>query len=124
MNNGIYNKQKYPKIRKRLTGYRKWEKDTFRNDKTSSLGSILHQLIDFLDISDLLAEQQAIIMWSTIVGDTIASVTAAKTIKNGTLNVIVSNSTWRQELNYMKDDIIYKLNRGIGKPIVKDIRFK
>ena len=45
-------------------------------------------------------------------------------INKGTLFVEVSNSTWRQELQFQKKDIIEKLNKEIKEKIVREIKFK
>ena len=63
-------------------------------------------------------------LWSKVVGEKIANKTEASDIKNGTLFVKVSNSTWRQELQFQKKDIIEKLNKEIKEKIVREIKFK
>ena len=62
--------------------------------------------------------------WPKVVGEKIANKTEANYINNGTLFVEVSNSTWRQELQFQKKDIIEKLNKEIKEKIVREIKFK
>ena len=59
-----------------------------------------------------------------VVGEKIANKTEANYINNGTLFIEVSNSTWRQELQFQKKDIIEKLNKEIKEKIVREIKFK
>ena len=63
-------------------------------------------------------------LWPKVVGEKIANNTEANDIKNGTLFVEVSNSTWRQELQFQKKDIIKKLNKEIKEKIVREIKFR
>ena len=44
-------------------------------------------------------------------------------IKRGKLFVRVKTPTWRNELVFLKSEIISKLNRRVGKKVVKDIVF-
>ena len=63
-------------------------------------------------------------VWPKVVGEKIAEKTEANHIKNGTLFIEVSNSTWRQELQFQKKDIIEKLNKKVKGKIVREIKFK
>ena len=62
-------------------------------------------------------------MWDKIVGPKVRKNTEATTIENGVLTVKSANAVWRQELQLKKRKMIEKLNKKIGKEIVKDIRF-
>ena len=62
-------------------------------------------------------------LWPKVVGEKIANKTEANDIKNGTLFVEVSNSTWRQELLFKHQDIIKELNNRLGKNTIQEIRF-
>ena len=42
----------------------------------------------------------------------------------GILYVNAKNSTWAQQINILKSEIILKLNAFIGESVIKDIRFK
>ena len=63
-------------------------------------------------------------LWPKIVGEKIANKTEANYINNGTLFVEVSNSTWRQELQFQKQKIIKKLNQKLKKKIIRELIFK
>ena len=63
-------------------------------------------------------------IWPKVVGEKIANKTEANYINNGILFVKVFNSTWRQELQFQKKDIIEKLNKEIKEKIVREIKFK
>ncbi len=69
-------------------------------------------------------EHQALRVWNHIVGDTIAKMTEVEKFVQGVLFVHVMNPSWRTELSFRKKNIISRLNKALGKNLVKDIVFK
>ncbi len=51
------------------------------------------------------------------------TVAKAKKFEGNILFIHAENSVWRSELNLNKDKIISKLNKFVGKEIVKKIKF-
>ncbi len=76
-----------------------------------------------LELSAKLKEYGVWPIWNEIVGVTIARNAQPEKIRNGTLFVKVSSSTWMQELQYMKEMISDKLNQNLGREVVKNIFF-
>ncbi len=109
--------------RKRLEGFLKWENETPRRESEQDLGSTLARLVDYLGMGGRLHEQRAVEIWPEVVGDAIAAVTKAISIKNGILTIEVVNPSWRQELSYLAPDILSKVNRTLGNSLVKKLRF-
>ena len=66
-------------------------------------------------------EMEVIAQWPDVVGRQIASHTHAVSCEGGKLFVEVDSASWRQELFYMKVDILKRLNHGAGQEIVQDI---
>ena len=63
-------------------------------------------------------------IWPAVVGEKIAENTCLENVKRGTLFVNASSSAWMQELHFLKDMIIEKLEKELGEATIKDIRFK
>jgi hypothetical protein len=63
-------------------------------------------------------------VWGSAVGDQIASRARPCAIRNGVLTVIVSSAPWMQQLNFLKIQLMEKLNSAIGEELVKEIYFK
>jgi len=84
----------------------------------------MQELIGELGIKKRIDEYQAVVRWSEIVGDLIAKVSEATRIRQGVLFVRVSASTWRNELQLRKSEIMKKLNKALGEEVVKDIKFQ
>ncbi len=88
------------------------------------IGSSLERLVDELGIRKKLDEYEAVLRWESLVGEHIARAASAVKIVKGVLLVRVRTSTWRNELSLRKPEIIRTLNSGLGREVVKDIRFQ
>ena len=87
------------------------------------IGKILNSITETLGLKKKLDEGKAILLWEEAVGDKIAKHTRPIKIQGSKLFVEVSGSSWRNELNFLKTDIIRKLNSMAGKVVVEDIIF-
>ena len=88
-----------------------------------SLKQALNDFVKRAEIDKPIAQGSALSMWDETVGSKIRKNTEATTIESGVLTVKSTNAVWRQELQLEKRKMIEKLNKKIGKEIVKDIRF-
>src|SRR6266478_3452009 len=82
---------------------------------------VLDDLIDRLAFRERLREHAVWNVWAEVVGPLLASRTEPLRIEHGKLFVRVANSTWMQELQFLKDEIRSRLNHRLGAPIVRDI---
>ena len=62
--------------------------------------------------------------WKKIVGKTISKHTEIVTIKHGKILIKTSNSVWRNELNFQKEDLLNRLKKEEPKLKIKEIDFK
>ena len=58
-----------------------------------------------------------------VVGETIAEHTEAVSVEHGVLFIRAESSTWSQELQLKKKEILSKINSKVGKQTIKDLRF-
>lgn len=86
----------------------------------AALGAVLHEL----GLGQRIHQLKVLDLWPDVVGQQIAKVTQADRIDRGKLTVRVSTAAWRNELVFLKKQIIVKLNQAIGDEIVKDIVFR
>ena len=70
-----------------------------------------------------IAQQNALEMWSTVVGKNVAKNTSAESIEHGILMVRAATPAWRQELQFQKKEIINSINKELRQKIIKDIKF-
>lgn len=87
-----------------------------------TLGQALKKLIKDLGIENEVIHHQAVQFWPEVVGKKIAAISQAEKIDGKILFVKVKNDSWRNELVFLKKDIIERLNKRIGKKIVEDLR--
>ena len=87
------------------------------------LGHSLSKLLRSLGIETKVKQHEAILNWPKIVGESISNVTAADKVVDGILFIRVSSSVWRNELIYMKQDILERINISVGRKVIREIRF-
>ncbi len=63
-------------------------------------------------------------IWEMAVGPVIAENTRPAAFKGKILLVHVTSSVWTQELQFLKKDIIGKVNEKLGADLVEEIKFK
>ena len=63
-------------------------------------------------------------VWDEAVGEAIATNAQPAAFKGDLLLVHVTSSTWIHQLQFLKADIISKLNTALDKPVVAEIKFK
>jgi len=87
------------------------------------LEQVLDKSLKRLDLSPRLDEYGVWPIWNETVGPTIARNAQPEKIRNGTLFVKVTSPVWMQQLQYMKEMIVEKLNQRLKTDIVKNIFF-
>jgi predicted nucleic acid-binding Zn ribbon protein len=63
-------------------------------------------------------------LWDQAVGKAISENTRPAAFKGKLLLVHASSSTWIQQLQFLKKDMIRKVNEALGKSLVEEIKFK
>ncbi len=63
-------------------------------------------------------------LWDGAVGAVIAADAQPEAFKGKVLIVKVSSSTWIHHLQFLKKDIIVKINDALGQELVEEIKFK
>jgi len=63
-------------------------------------------------------------LWDGIVGEVIAQNAKPAAFKSRVLLVHVSSSPWVHQLQFLKQDMISKLNRALGSALIEDLKFK
>jgi predicted nucleic acid-binding Zn ribbon protein len=63
-------------------------------------------------------------LWDEVVGKPIAQNARPAAFKGKLLIVHVSSSSWIHQLQFLKNDMIAKLNTALGKSLVAEIKFK
>ena len=99
---------------------------TRKNDKDfSHIGTLIKNVLDTCRNERPDSEMTRIwALWDETMGVTISENARPAAFKGQLLVVQVTNSPWMQQLQFLKKDIIQKLNAALGKELVQDIKFK
>ena len=87
------------------------------------LGLALESYLKSAGLEKGVTQQRALVIWSETVGEMVGKNTEVESVEHGIIKVKVSNSSWRQELQFKKKEIIEKLNKALNQNIIKDIIF-
>lgn len=87
------------------------------------LSEVLSELVSSLGIKRNLKRYEVLTLWPEVAGKRVAMVTRAREIRDGRLFVEVESSAWRNELFYLKGEIIRQLNDRAGEDLIHDIVF-
>jgi predicted nucleic acid-binding Zn ribbon protein len=63
-------------------------------------------------------------VWEEAVGGKIAAHAQPASFREGTLTLHVDSSPWLQQLNYLKKDLIAKVNEALDEELVQEIQLK
>lgn len=88
-----------------------------------SIAEILDQVKKEQNMEGKLLEMRALEIWDEVVGSSISALTVCKDIRNGEMRLRIASAPLRHEIMMSKPKIMDKINRRLGKEVVKDIRF-
>jgi len=100
------------------------KKSRNRSNEFEPLGRVLEQAIQNFRKGTDLELTRIWEHWDRIVGETVAENAQPAAFKGDILVVHVVSSTWIQQLRFVKDEMILKLNQALGKELIKEIKFK
>ena len=87
------------------------------------LGAVLDKSLKRLELGPRLDEYGVWPIWNDVVGKPIARNAQPEKIRNGTLFIKVTSPVWMQQLQFMKEMIVEKLNQRLKAEVVKNIFF-
>jgi predicted nucleic acid-binding Zn ribbon protein len=94
-----------------------------RHDPPEKIKFVLGDFLLEKGYLNVCKEYDAISKWNTIVGEKISSVTKCERIDNGILYVKVTSAPWRQEIVFLKQEILKKIKNESGCVTIKEIVF-
>lgn len=87
------------------------------------LGSILENILSERGYHTICKEYEVVSRWKEIVGERISEVTECSRVEDGILYVNVSTAPWRQEMVFLKQEILKQIKKVTGCDTIKDIIF-
>ncbi|MDI6785351.1 MAG: DUF721 domain-containing protein [bacterium] len=95
-----------------------------RKGDFESIEVILKRIIKKSNLTSKFLEEKLKKKWKKIVGEEISKHIIPLQIKNKILYIKIENPIWNNEFNFLKKEIIEKVNLNMDKNIIKDIRSK
>ena len=91
--------------------------------KPEIIGEILRKVLKKRNIPHTATDRRLLDLWTRAVGPQIAARTLPETLKRGTLYVRVSASVWLHQLQFLKEEILGKVNELSGKEEIHSLFF-
>lgn len=88
----------------------------------TGLGDILSKTLENLGLSPKAQKYRVFSIWAKIVGD-ISRHAKPRRLQGDVLFVATASSVWSQELTFMRETILSRLNNALGGPHIREIRF-
>jgi len=92
--------------------------------KPVRIGTALNEYLQRVGLGGLQSASKLINDWPKLVGPGVAGHSSPQDIKGGRLTIIVDSSAWMNQLSLLSNDIIDKVNRGLGGDTVTELRFR
>jgi predicted nucleic acid-binding Zn ribbon protein len=88
----------------------------------NSLNDLLGSLLGDLGVEDKIAECRAQLAWEKAVGPSLARYAHPLRVYKGCLEVAVPSAVWRSQLSFMQNDIVARINREVGRDIIRELK--
>ena len=92
-----------------------------RKREPDSIGTLLQRWIRKNHLEDDILRHTLRLRWPEVVGDRLATRTRPEVLYKGRLKVVVANSTWLNELTFMREEIIARINEVMGRHMVREL---
>ena len=93
-------------------------------ERLKDLKTILGTMLRTMDSPPQREQFRVWDIWEEVVGPQIAGKTRPEALRNGVLVVSVTSSVWMQELSFMKQKILDRINQTLAPGTIREIRFK
>ncbi len=88
------------------------------------VGNILEKVIKNLGMAGPMQLARILTRWDKIFDPSISKTTFPRDLRGKTLTVDVENSVWLQQISFMDQMIIDKINKNLGAKVVKKVRYQ
>lgn len=92
--------------------------------RPAAVSDLLDSLLRGTPAEKRLKEGGIWLVWDRAVGKRIAAHAQPAAFRDGTLTLHVDSAPWLQQLNFLKKELISKVNDALGEEMVKDIYLK
>ena len=90
----------------------------------AAISGLLSSYLRGTPVEKMLEEGRIWVVWEQAVGSRIASHAQPAAFRDGTLTLTVDSAPWMQQLTYLKQELITKVNGELREEMVRDIYMK
>ncbi|MBD3315855.1 MAG: DUF721 domain-containing protein [Chitinivibrionales bacterium] len=94
-----------------------------RSKRPKALSQLLESVLKKHGYLSVCREHEVMHKWPTIVGERVAAVSSCTGVSDGKLFVHVNSAPWRQEISFMKKEILSKIRSQTRCSSIVDIVF-
>ena len=94
-----------------------------KRTEPQSIGEVMRQAIDSLNMREGLDKARAVDAWQKIAGQHLGAACGRPTVRGNMLIIPVDSAALRQELNLRRSSILRDINARVGSEIISEIRF-
>lgn len=92
--------------------------------RPAAISDLLSAVLRGTPAEKRLSEGRIWLVWEQAVGSRIASHASPAAFRDGTLTLTVDSAPWMQQLNFLKKELIAKVNGELREELVKEIYLK
>jgi predicted nucleic acid-binding Zn ribbon protein len=85
---------------------------------------VLPAVIEAAGASEEVLEAACLGAWKHAVGETLSARAMAESLRDQTLVVAVEDKVWQRQLEQMRDQFLFRLNKVLGRRVVQGIEFR
>ncbi len=94
-----------------------------KRKEPEKISAILGSFLQDKGYASICKEYEVVAQWGSIAGERIANETECTRAENGKLYVKVFSASWRQELVYLKEQLLDSIRQKTGCTSIKEINF-
>lgn len=92
--------------------------------KMETFIKVLPAVIEAAGASEEVLEAACLGAWKHAVGETLSTRARAESLRDQTLVVAVEDKVWQRQLEQMRDQFLFRLNKVLGRRVVEVIEFR
>jgi hypothetical protein len=94
-----------------------------RREDPKPIGVLLEEVLAENGYLTVCKENSILRIWPSIVGKEFAQYSQCERVENGIVYIRVASSPWRQEVAYLKETLLKRIQTDFDCPSIKDIIF-
>jgi len=93
-----------------------------RRTQPTALADSLAKAFERIGLTDQARRLRILAIWPSAVGEAVAERTEVQSFSRGVLTVRSQSAAWRNELTFLKRDLLAQLNAALGSHMVHELR--